>query len=85
MSKRTRGGADTKAAGKARAGAGAGAGAGASNGKRAGKGASSTGKASGAAGGSSLYDFTATGIDGDEIPLSRFRGKVCLVVNGASR
>lgn len=33
----------------------------------------------------SVYDFTATGIDGTEVPLSRFKGKALLIVNVASR
>jgi len=33
----------------------------------------------------SVYDFTATGIDGTEVPLSRFEGKALLIVNVASR
>ena len=33
----------------------------------------------------SVYDFTATGIDGTEVPLSRFAGKALLIVNVASR
>ncbi|MBI1859866.1 MAG: glutathione peroxidase [Deltaproteobacteria bacterium] len=32
-----------------------------------------------------LYDYSATGIDGKEIPLSTYRGKVALVVNVASQ
>ncbi|HWA13681.1 MAG TPA: glutathione peroxidase [Burkholderiales bacterium] len=32
-----------------------------------------------------LYDFTANAIDGRPLPLSRFRGRVVLVVNTASR
>jgi glutathione peroxidase len=32
-----------------------------------------------------IYDFTARGISGDEIPLARFRDQVLLVVNTASR
>ena len=34
---------------------------------------------------SDFYDFTVTGIDGDERPLRRYAGKACLVVNVASR
>jgi glutathione peroxidase len=33
----------------------------------------------------SVYDFTMRSIDGPEIPLSEYRGKVLLVVNVASR
>ena len=33
----------------------------------------------------SVYDFTMRSIDGREIPLSEYRGKVLLVVNVASR
>ena len=33
----------------------------------------------------SVYDFTATGIDGTEIPLERFRGQALMVVNTASK
>ena len=33
----------------------------------------------------SVYDFTATGIDGTEIPLDRFRGQALLIVNTASK
>jgi glutathione peroxidase len=33
----------------------------------------------------SIYDFTATMIDGRELPLETFRGEVLLVVNVASR
>jgi glutathione peroxidase len=32
-----------------------------------------------------LYDFTANAIDGRPLPLSRYRGRVVLVVNTASR
>lgn len=31
------------------------------------------------------FDFTATGIDGTEIPLDQYRGQVLLIVNTASR
>lgn len=31
-----------------------------------------------------VYAFTATGIDGTEVPLSRFKGKVSIIVNVAS-
>lgn len=33
----------------------------------------------------SVYDFTATGIDGEVIPLERFRGQALLIVNTASK
>ncbi|MET0542402.1 MAG: glutathione peroxidase [Variovorax sp.] len=33
----------------------------------------------------SVYDFEATGIDGKPVPLDRFRGKVVLIVNTASK
>lgn len=33
----------------------------------------------------SLHDFTARSLDGEDIPLSRYRGQVVLVVNTASR
>ena len=33
----------------------------------------------------SVYDFTATGIDGTEVPLSLFAGRALLIVNVASR
>ncbi|KAM1330082.1 hypothetical protein FF1_042769 [Malus domestica] len=33
----------------------------------------------------SLYDFTVKDIDGKDVPLSKFKGKVLLVVNVASR
>ena len=33
----------------------------------------------------SVFDFTATGIDGTEVPLERFRGKALLIVNTASK
>lgn len=32
-----------------------------------------------------LYDFSLPDIDGEPVPLSRFRGSVCLVVNVASK
>ena len=32
-----------------------------------------------------VFDFTATGIDGTEVPLDRFRGQALLIVNTASR
>jgi len=34
---------------------------------------------------SSFYDFTATSIQGQDVPLSSFKGKVILVVNVASQ
>ena len=34
---------------------------------------------------SSVYDFTAMGIDGTEVPLERFRGQALLIVNVASK
>ncbi|MCB9637375.1 MAG: glutathione peroxidase [Myxococcales bacterium] len=33
----------------------------------------------------SVYDFTVRSIDGEELPLAQFQGKVLLVVNVASR
>ena len=33
----------------------------------------------------SVYDFTATGIDGTEVSLDRFRGQALLIVNTASK
>ncbi|WP_298163080.1 glutathione peroxidase [Brevundimonas sp.] len=33
----------------------------------------------------SVYDFTAIGIDGTEVPLGRFRGQALLIVNTASK
>lgn len=33
----------------------------------------------------SVYDFTATAIDGAEVPLKQFRGSALLIVNVASR
>ncbi|HEX9658615.1 MAG TPA: glutathione peroxidase [Bacteroidota bacterium] len=33
----------------------------------------------------SIYDFTMKSIDGKEVPLSRYKGKVLLVVNVASK
>jgi glutathione peroxidase len=36
-------------------------------------------------GGTSAYDFSFETLDGEPLPLSRFRGKVILVVNTASR
>ena len=32
----------------------------------------------------SIYDFEALGIDGQPVPLSRYRGQVLLIVNTAS-
>jgi len=32
-----------------------------------------------------VYDFTATGIDGTEVPLEQFRGQALLIVNTASK
>jgi len=37
------------------------------------------------AGEKSIYDFTTNSIDGESTPLSKFQGKVVLVVNVASR
>lgn len=37
-----------------------------------------------AAGAPSIYDFTLPDIDGDPVPLARFRGRVLLLVNTAS-
>jgi len=34
---------------------------------------------------SAIYDFSATAIDGSEVPLARYRGKVLLIVNTASK
>jgi glutathione peroxidase len=34
---------------------------------------------------SSVYDFTATSLSGDEVPLKRFEGQVLLIVNTASK
>ena len=33
----------------------------------------------------SFYDFTMTDIEGKDVPLARYKGRVCLVVNVASR
>ena len=33
----------------------------------------------------STHDFTATAVDGGEVPLSRYQGKVMLIVNVASK
>lgn len=35
-------------------------------------------------GGTSIFDFTAKDIDGNEVPLSKYKGKVCIVTNVAS-
>ena len=32
----------------------------------------------------STHDFTATAVDGSEVPLSRYQGQVMLIVNVAS-
>ena len=32
-----------------------------------------------------IYEFTVVDIDGSDVPLSNYRGKVCLVVNVASK
>jgi glutathione peroxidase len=37
------------------------------------------------AGEKSIHDFTMNSIDGESTPLSKFRGKVVMVVNVASR
>ena len=37
------------------------------------------------AGEKTIYDFTMNSIDGESTPLSRYRGKVVLLVNVASR
>lgn len=37
------------------------------------------------AGGKSIYDFTMNSIDGESTPLAKYRGRVVLVVNVASR
>lgn len=34
---------------------------------------------------STIYDFTATSLSGEEVPLDAFRGKVLLIVNTASK
>ncbi len=34
---------------------------------------------------STIYDFSAKGISGEEVPMSTFRGKVLLIVNTASK
>ena len=34
---------------------------------------------------SGVYDFTATSLSGDEVPLKRFEGQVLLIVNTASK
>jgi len=33
----------------------------------------------------SIFEFSETTIDGEEVPLEKYRGKVCLIVNVASR
>ena len=33
----------------------------------------------------SVYDFSARGIDGEDVPLERFRGQALLIVNTASK
>jgi glutathione peroxidase len=33
---------------------------------------------------SGIYDFTATSLAGDDVPLKRFEGQVLLIVNTAS-
>ncbi len=33
----------------------------------------------------SMHDFQVTSIDGEEVALSQYEGKVCLVVNVASK
>lgn len=43
-----------------------------------------TGKAGAQAGGKTAHDFAFTSITGEELPLSRFKGKAVLVVNTAS-
>jgi len=40
--------------------------------------------ADGAAPAASIYDFTVTSIDGAQVPLSNYKGKVLLIVNTAS-
>ncbi len=32
-----------------------------------------------------VHDFSATSLSGEEVPLSRFEGKVLLIVNTASK
>ncbi|KAF6019870.1 GPX4 [Bugula neritina] len=34
---------------------------------------------------SSIYEFSAKSIDGDEVSLEKYRGDVCLIVNVASQ
>ncbi|KAL4236664.1 Phospholipid hydroperoxide glutathione peroxidase [Mactra antiquata] len=34
---------------------------------------------------SSIYDFTAKDIDGNDVSLDKYRGHVCLIVNVASK
>ena len=43
------------------------------------------GAAPGPASGTSVYDFTMKSIDGADVPLARYKGKVMLVVNVASK
>ena len=33
----------------------------------------------------SIYDFTCRDIDGNEVPLSKYDGQVCIIVNVASK
>jgi len=33
----------------------------------------------------SIYDFTANDIDGNEVSLSKYKGHVCVIVNVASK
>uniref|UniRef100_A0A8C9RC41 phospholipid-hydroperoxide glutathione peroxidase n=1 Tax=Scleropages formosus TaxID=113540 RepID=A0A8C9RC41_SCLFO len=33
----------------------------------------------------SIYDFSAKDIDGKEVSLEKYRGKVCIIVNVASK
>jgi cytochrome oxidase Cu insertion factor (SCO1/SenC/PrrC family) len=35
--------------------------------------------------GPTVYDFTVKDIDGKDVKLERFKGKVCLIVNTASQ
>lgn len=37
------------------------------------------------AGGASIYDFTVKSIDGQDVPLAKYKGDVLLIVNVASR
>lgn len=34
---------------------------------------------------SSIYEFTATDIDGNDVSLEKYRGHVCIIVNVASK